>query len=100
MIFLKIRSNSLYLWFGNNIFQENSANFAPCFDVESDGVLDYQNNKFLDNFVSPSINYKIGAGAVIMLNGKNLKVHSKMNYYFRNFGYLYGYFEINLIYLL
>ena len=90
IVFLKLSTKDLQLWFSNNIFEKNSANFAPCFDVESDGNLVYQHNKFIQNFVSPTVIHMIGAGSISMLNGENLAVHAKNNYYYGNYGFLYG----------
>ena len=78
------------IWFYNNLLEENSANFASCFDVESDGTLDFQFNKFLNNYIAPTVLNQVGAGTILTINGQNLVVYSKNNIYFQNIGFLYG----------
>lgn len=76
--------------FSNNLFQGNFAFMGICFDVESDGILNFHNNKFLENIVWPSWVDKIGVGSISVLSGNNLVAYGNNNLYFRNYGLDYG----------
>ena len=90
ILFLRLTTKDMQLEFSNNLFEGNFAFMGICFDVESEGILNFHNNKFIQNIVMPSWVDKIGIGSIGIFSGNNLVGYGNNNLYFRNYGLNYG----------